>query len=147
MPVRAVTARQYNRAPREDQNEPRSDVVSGVAGRSFVLERNIVNRSRRAAIRSSNSVSQRVGNRNRAQEQSLASWLRAPFGDRDDAAESLRFVPRKTGTNGEEDMPVKLYARPETILGRNTDGQATFTECYAVLEKIMDRTPGKGDGS
>jgi flagellar biosynthesis/type III secretory pathway ATPase len=129
--------------PPEDQNEPRSDTASG----AIVLERNIVNRAQRVAIRSSNTASQSSAHANPAPEQSLAARLRAPFGDSEGAVESFRVVPTKTGTNGEEDMPVKLYARPKIILGKNKDGQATFTECYAVLEKIMDRTPGKGDGS
>lgn len=142
-----LTTRQRNRVAREDQNEPPYDIAFGARGDAVVLERNIVNRSRRAANFSSDTASRSAAKRNRAQEQSLVARWRAPFGDCDGAAESFRFVATKTGTNGEEDMAVKLYARPGTILKRNTDGHATFTECYAVLEKIMDSTPGKGDGS
>src|SRR4029077_6238619 len=80
-----VGASQYNRVPREDQNEPRSDTPCGAEGGASVLDRNIVNRMRRVVIRSSNTASQSAAHCNRAQEQSLAPQLRAPIGDSEGA--------------------------------------------------------------
>jgi len=125
----------------DGQNDP-------LAGRScgaIVLERNIVNRTRPAARDGSNALLPVRARCNRALEQSLVrcSWVRRSAGVR--AMEPVPRVAQKTGTNGEENRSVKLYARLQST--RAKDSRAMFTECYAVHAMIRGGTPGKGDGS
>ena len=124
----------------DDQNEP----LASLRGDVIVLERNIVNRTCRAARLGSKPLSPGRARCNRALEQSLVqcSWVRRGADAR--AMKVPRVTPR-VGTNGEENGSVKRYARLHST--RAKDSRATFTECYAVPAMIRDGTPGKGDGS
>ena len=132
---------------RDDQNEPLGAVACGVSDSAIVLERNIINRADHAARDTARTVLHSVACCNCAREQSLGPRSPVSFCAGEGVMEPSRLVAAKAGTIGEEDMAVKLYARLEIFLAQKKDGHATFTDCYAVLEKITDGTPGKGDGS
>ena len=129
------------------QNEPLADTAYGTTGDAIVLERNIVRDARRSAIDGSQTGSRGMAGCNWAQEQSLVPRERTRLACGEGASKLVRRITGKSGTNGEENLAVKLYARFEAVPGQKWDSRAAFTECYAVLEKIMGSTPGKGDGS
>ncbi len=131
----------------DGQNEPLADTANRATGDVFVLERNIVNAAQSCATGGPRNGSRGIEGCNRAQEQSLVARKCTRIAANESVARPFRRIASKSGTNGEENLAVKLYARFEAVPGQKWDRRAAFTECYAVLEKIMDSTPGKGDGS
>ncbi|MEJ0028199.1 MAG: flagellar protein export ATPase FliI [Rhizomicrobium sp.] len=129
----------------DDHNEPVADAVRGILDGHIVLERNIAERGRFPAINILKSVSRAMPGCNSEAEQALVQRARAPLAVYDDMAELIRLGAYKSGTNAEVDRAVKVYPQLEAFLAQNKDERASFTECYAGLEKIMG--PGKGDGS
>jgi len=133
--------RQCNPVSSDDQNDPLANICSG----SIVLERNIVNQMRPTARDAANALSRSIASGNRALEQSLVRCLSVRSSTDAGAVEPVHRGAPKAGTNGEGNRGVKLYARLQSTLAK--ESRATFTECYAVLAMIRDGTPGKGDGS
>jgi flagellar biosynthesis/type III secretory pathway ATPase len=141
----AITGRSAVLVEGAVHNEPVDHAVRNFADHYIVLERNIVERGHFPSTNKFESVRRAMPDCNTPQEQSLALTTLAPRADCEVPAEFIRFGARKAGTNGELDIVVERYPHPEVF--HTTDEGAAFTECYAVLEKIMDSTPGKGDGS
>ncbi|MEJ0043931.1 MAG: hypothetical protein WDM81_17715 [Rhizomicrobium sp.] len=129
----------------DDHNEPVADAVRGILDGHIVLERNIAERGRFPAINILKSVSRAMPGCNSQAEQALVQRARAPLAVYDDMAELIRLGAYKSGTNAEVDRAIKVYPQLEAFLSQKKDECATFTECYAGLEKILG--PGKGDGS
>ncbi len=129
----------------DDHNEPVADAVRGILDGHIVLERNIAERGRFPAINILKSVSRAMPGCNSQAEQALVQRARAPLSVYDDMAELIRLGAYKSGTNAEVDRAIKVYPQLEAFLAQKKDERASFTECYAGLEKIMG--PGKGDGS
>jgi hypothetical protein len=127
------------------QNEPFDHAVRSLVDHYTVLERNIVERGCFPSINKFKSVRPAIPRCNTAQEQSLALRTLAPRVDCEVQAEFIRFGAGKAGTNGELDIATERFPHPEVL--QTKDEGAAFTECYAVLERIMGSTPGKGDGS
>ena len=125
----------------DDHNEPVADAVRGILDGHVVLERNIAERGRFPAINVLKSVSRAMPGCNTEAEQALVARARAPLAIYDDMAELIRLGAYKAGTNGEVDLAVKLYPQLEAFLAQKKDERATFTECYAGLEKILGRAP------
>jgi hypothetical protein len=126
-------------------NEPADHAVRNLADHYIVLERNIAESGRFPSINNFKSVPRGMSGCNTPQEQTLAQRTLAPRADFEVPAEFIHFGARKAGTNGELDIAIERYPHPEVF--HTKDEGAAFTECYAVLEKIMGSTPGKGDGS
>lgn len=126
-------------------NEPVDHGVRGILDHYIVQERNIAERRHFPLSKKSKSVFRPVPGCNTPQEQSLARRSQVPRAGCEVPAEFIRFGARKAGTNGELDTAIELHPHPQVL--QTKDEGAAFTECYAVLEKIMGSTPGKGDGS
>ena len=129
----------------DDHNEPVADAVRGILDGHIVLERNIAERGRFPAINILKSVSRAMPGCNSQAEQALVQRARLPLSVYDDMAELIRLGAYKSGTNAEVDRAIKVYPQLEAFLAQKKDERASFTECYAGLEKIMG--PVKGDGS
>jgi flagellum-specific ATP synthase len=125
----------------DDHNEPVADAVRGILDGHIVLERNIAERGRFPAINVLKSVSRAMPGCNSEKEQALVLKARAPLAIYEDMAELIRLGAYKSGTNAEVDRAIKVYPLLEAFLAQKKDERASFTECYAALEKIVGTAP------
>lgn len=128
----------------DDHNEPISDAVRGILDGHIVLDRAIAERGRFPAINILKSVSRAMPACNTDEEQNIVAQARKPIAVYEDMAELIRLGAYKTGTNAEVDAAIKMHGQFEDFLSQKKDEQATLTEGYEALGRIVGGGLGKG---
>ncbi|MBU6298781.1 MAG: flagellum-specific ATP synthase FliI, partial [Alphaproteobacteria bacterium] len=128
----------------DDHNEPISDAVRGILDGHIVLDRAIAERGRFPAVNILKSVSRAMPACNSDEEQNIVMQARKPIAVYEDMAELVRLGAYKAGTNAEVDAAVRMHGQFEDFLSQKKDEQATLTEGYDALGKIVGGGLGKG---